>query len=182
MLWSVFSREIRLDHRNGPSRSLAQWCLISVLTLNYSEKRRFLRNKVKFCVDILQDYQQFTKVFRERGGAGAGRSSLAGVNGAVCGVQDWASTGVGDSSGLTLNLGGLRNAATCNCPSGTFWCAARQLLSCCRQCLGKLSPSFDDGSVLENIRCLFSCPSRRLLSVMRSSNVWCGPIMNHGMS
>lgn len=79
MLWPVFSWEVRLDHCNGPSRSLAQWCLISFLTLNYTEKRKFKRNKsgskMMHILNILQDYQPSAEVFRGRSSAET-RSSI----------------------------------------------------------------------------------------------------------
>lgn len=79
MLWPVFSWEVRLDHCNGPSRSLAQGCLISFPTLSCTEKRKFKRNKsgskILHILNIAQDYQPSAEVFRGRSSA-RGRSSI----------------------------------------------------------------------------------------------------------
>lgn len=115
MLWPVFAWEVRLDHCNGPSRSLAQQRLISFLTLNYIEKRKFKTNKsgskILHILNICQDYQPNPEVFRGRSSAKT-RSSINRQK--LMNRYLVCRTGVGDSSGLTLSLGGLGNTAMWN--------------------------------------------------------------------
>lgn len=176
MLWPVFSWEVRLDHCNGPSRSLARWCLISFLTLNYAEKRRFLRNKWED--KNLHEY--FAGLPANHWGVGGERRcwsnlvNLAEVNGAVLGVWNQTGTGAGDGRGLILSLAGLGNAATHNCPSSAWFVSSSATVgNAWGSCLHPLMTAVPE----ETIHCLFSCPNRRLLELTDSSNVLCQHIM-----
>lgn len=178
MLWPVFAWEVRLDHCNGPSRSLAQQRLISFLTLNYIEKRKFKTNKsgskILHILNICQDYQPNPEVFRGRSSAKT-RSSINRQK--LMNRYLVCRTGVGDSSGLTLSLGGLGNTAMWNSHSVCASSVPQLLQVLPREVIPH--PLMLQAVLGETILCLFSSPSSSLLAVIRSSNAMCQPIMSH---
>lgn len=141
MLWPVFSWEVRLDHCNGPSRSLAQWCLISFPTLSCTEKRKFKRNKsgskILHILNISQDYQPSAEVFRGRSSARR-RSSINWQKlmklCLVCRIEPALVWEI--AVGSLWALVGLQTRLCGTVPL----CVVHQILSCCRQCLGKWIP------------------------------------------